>query len=129
MKAEIESEITFTREYGLGSAAGQAHVAEEQAPQEDEEEYGDDDQCPEGVLEIDLSGMSVKQSEPILLAARQAGMRVRQPFKRAPGGDGGGGNRFQPTPKAPLHRAPVSVRPSAATVAASTARETATALC
>ena len=106
MKAEIESEITFTREYGLGSAAGQAHIAEEQMPQEDEEKYGDDDQCPEGVLEIDLSGMSAEQSEPILLAARQAGMRVRQPFKRAPGG-GGSGNRFQPKP------APVSTASSA----------------
>ena len=97
MRAEIESGITFTRDYGLGSAAGHAHVAEEQTPQEDEEDHGDDDQCPEGVLEVDLSGMSPEQSEPILLAARQAGLRVRQPFKRAPGG---GGNRFQPRPKA-----------------------------
>ena len=68
-------------------------------PQEDEEEYGDDDQCPEDVLESDLSGISAEQSEPILIAARQAGMRVRQPFKRAPGGGGGGSNRFQPRPK------------------------------
>ena len=28
MKAEIESDIVFTRDYGLGSAAGHAHVAE-----------------------------------------------------------------------------------------------------
>ena len=65
-------------------------------PPEDEKEYGDDDQCPEGILEVDFSGTSPEQSEPILLAARQAGLRVRQPFKRAPGG----GNRFQPRPKA-----------------------------
>ena len=82
MRAEIESEITFTREYGFGSAGGHAHVAEAQTPQEDEEGYGDDDQCPEGVLEIDLSGMSAEQSEPILLAARQAGLRVRPLFRR-----------------------------------------------
>ena len=73
-------------------------MAEEQAPQEYEEDYGDDDQCPEGFLDVDLSGMTPEQSEPILIAARQAGLRVRQPFKRAPGG--GGGNRFQPRPKA-----------------------------
>ena len=76
--------------------------AVEPEPQEEEEDCGDDDQCPEGVLEIDLSGMSAEQSEPILLAARQAGMRAQQPFKRAPGGGGGGGNRFQPRPKAKL---------------------------
>ena len=71
-------EITFTREYGLGSTGGQAHVAAaaESEQQEDEEDYGDDDQCPEGVIEIDLSGMSAEQSEPISLAARQAGLRV-----------------------------------------------------
>ena len=99
MRAEIEGEITFTREYGLGSTSGQAHVAAAAEPeqQEDEEDYGDDDQCPEGVLEIDLSGMSAEQSEPILHAARQACLRVRPPFRRA-GGCGGG--RFQLKPKA-----------------------------
>ena len=47
-------------------------AAAEPEQQEDDEDYGDDDQCPEGVLEVDLSNMTAEQSEPILLAARQA---------------------------------------------------------
>ena len=84
MRTDIEGEITFTKEFGLGSAGGQAHVAAaaEEQP-EDDEDYGDDDQCPEGFLDVDLSGMTPEQSEPILIAARQAGLRVRQLFKRA----------------------------------------------
>ena len=108
----------FVRDYGAGSAAGHARVAEEQPSQEDEDEYGDGDQCPEGILEVNLSGMSPEQSEP-MRAARQAGLKVRQPFKRAPGG--GGGNRFQPV----RHLALASVRPSAAIAVESTPRVTA----
>ena len=56
IRAEVEGEITFTKEYGLGSTGGQAHVAAsaELEQQEDDEDYGDDDQSPEGVLVVDL---------------------------------------------------------------------------
>ena len=48
MRAEIEGEITFTKEFGLGSTGGQAHIAAAAEDQpEDDEDYGDDDQCPE----------------------------------------------------------------------------------
>ena len=84
----------FIRDYGSGSAAGHAHIADEQSPPEGEEQgstAGDDE---EGILELDLSGLSPEQSEPILLAARQAGFKVRAPFRRT-----SGGNQFQPKPK------------------------------
>ena len=98
MKAQLEDEIVFLSDYGpdMGKS-GHAHVAAEQPPQEDEEQDGEDDQCPEGVLEVDLAGLPIEQAEHIPLAARQAGLRVRQPFRRAPGG---GGGRFQPMPEA-----------------------------
>ena len=74
--------------------SGHAHVAADQPAQEDEEQEGEDDQCPEGVLEVDFVGLPTEQAEHILLAARQAELRVRQPFMRAPGGS------FQPRAKA-----------------------------
>ena len=55
MRAEIEGEITFTKEFGLGSTGGQAHIAAAAKDQpEDDEDYGDDDQCPEGVDTIEF---------------------------------------------------------------------------
>ena len=99
MKAQLEDEIVFLSDCGpdMGKS-GHANVAVEQPPQEDKEQDREDDQCPEGVLEVDLAGFPTEQAEQILLAARQAGLRVWQPFRRAPGG--GGGGRFQPKPKA-----------------------------
>ena len=98
MKAELESEIVFLKDYGPGDVhkAWHAHLAAEQPPPEDEDQpsgsTADDDE--EGILELDLTGLPAEQAEPILLAARQAGVRVRAPFKRPTGG-----NRFQPRPK------------------------------
>ena len=69
MKAEIESEIVFIRDYGSGSAAGYAHVADEKAKPEEEEQGFTAEDDEEGILQRDLSGMSPEQSEPLLLAA------------------------------------------------------------
>ena len=84
--------------YGPGDVhkTGHAHVATEQPTPEDEDQQNDStpDDDEEGIFEIDLSGLPAEQAEPILLAARQAGLRVRAPFKRP-----SGGNRFQPRPK------------------------------
>ena len=85
MKAQLEDEITFLSDYGpdMGKS-GHAHVAAEQLVPEDEEQEGEDDQCPEGVLEIDLAGLPTEQAEYILLAARTAGLRIRQPLSLRP---------------------------------------------
>ena len=109
MKAELESEIVFLMDCGPGDVhkAGHAHRAAEQSPPEDEDQQSgstaDDDE--EGILELDFTGLPAEQAEPILLAARQAGLRVRAPFKRPTGG-----NRFQPRPKSKF---PAFKRPSA----------------
>ena len=58
MKAEIESEIVFIRDYGSGGAAGHAHVADEQAPPNEEEQASTAEDDEKGILELDLSGMS-----------------------------------------------------------------------
>ena len=102
MKAELESEIVLLKDYGPGVVhrTGHAQLAAEQALLEDEDQQdgttaGEDE---EGILELDLSGLPAEQAEPILLAARQAGLRVRAPFRRP-----SSGNKFQPRPKAKIH--------------------------
>ena len=102
MKAEIELEIVFIRDYGSGSAAGHAHVVDEQVPPEEEEQGFRAEDAEEGIL----SGMSPEQSEPIRLAARQAGFKVRAPFRRT-----SSGNKFQPKLKfQPKPRVPTPPR-------------------
>ena len=77
MKAKWEAEIVFLSDCGLDMGkSGHAHFAAEQPAQDDEKLEGEDDQRPKGVLEFDLAGPPTKQAEHILVAARQAGVRV-----------------------------------------------------
>ena len=98
--AELESEIVLLKNYGPGDVhkTGHAHLAAEQPTPEDEDQQNDstadDDDDEEGILEIDFSGLPAEQAELILLAARQAGLRLRSLFKRP-----SVGNRFQLRPK------------------------------
>ena len=70
MKVELQEQITFLKDFGPGfqTSTGQAHVAEtgEEAQEEQEEEA---EETEEGVVDLDLSGMSNEAAEVLVLAA------------------------------------------------------------
>jgi hypothetical protein len=85
MKSELRDEITFMKDWGLNGKSGRAHLASEQVPAQEAlaaaEAEGEKDE--EGVITLDLSGVSEEQADVLVAAARSSGLRVRPPFRTA----------------------------------------------
>ena len=75
MKAELDAEILFLKDFGpdIGKS-GRAHAVEEQPPAAEDESASAEDEDGEGTIELDLSNLSEKQSHVFLLGARASGL-------------------------------------------------------
>ena len=69
---------------GNGAKAGQAHAVVEQQQQREqqEEEEEPEEEDDDKVIELDISSLAPEKADAVLLAARAAGYKVRQPFQR-----------------------------------------------
>ena len=84
-KRELKDEITFMKDWGLEQKSGSEHLASEQVPAQEAlaaaEAEGEEDE--EGVITLDLSGVSDEQADVLVADARSSGLRMRPPFRTA----------------------------------------------
>ena len=83
-KEQLDSEITFLKDYGPDFKTGSAHLATEQAAAHQAfAAEAEEDEDEEGVIVLDLSGVSEEKAEVLVMAARSSGLRVKPPFRMA----------------------------------------------
>ena len=82
MKKDFNAEITLLKHYGPHiHKTGSAHLATKQVPaQEALAAEAEEDEDEEGVITLDLTGVSEEKAEALVMAARTSGLRVRPPF-------------------------------------------------
>ena len=84
MKEQLDGEITFLKDYGPDFKTGSAHLATVQAAAHQAfAAEAEEDEDEEGVIVLDLLGVSGEKAEILVMAARSSGLCVKPPFRMA----------------------------------------------